>query len=594
MHPSHLSPPPSPTFSSSSSPSLGPCDSSAPSSPSHEPLSLSPPASPGVTHPFAGSTKAVREPRIHEKRAARVEYGTISFRADLLKHAETRLNDGRTAPVHPLAGSANTAWMPPDWEKKPSRTQGRTVSVASISSCDTLEPVRLFARGRASDRGLDDDDVDLSDKDDTQSGRSMSKSRREIEEQAWENVITGAVDRADGIINLENSGVIGTALSRIPPSVKDLASLVVLPFAHAINATPEPPPRKFTRARTMPAATLGTPLSLSVHSLRLVKSPSIAHIRQPKDTESAGNVSPLCFYLANNAITQLPIELFTLQGLTVLNLRGNALKRVPPQIAGLKNLRMLLLGQNKLPYLPAEMLEMRLDVLTLAGNPWLGPPTLDDGPTPATFSIATSTESPERALTCLPTVPSTRPKPIAPTTHKLTVPSLTELCLRTLLSPHRPTGSADARRETVLEALYPLLVPGDYPEDIIRDIRACCPQAVATPDELMGSPSKRARRTMGRSCSFASDLFSSTTSRSRDEDDEDADAETHSGVGTCVSPAHEGTRTVFVRHAEERLTWEAVIAGQDVGIVGGVPVLWRGCSRGCLDFLDGRSAPAAA
>ena len=203
MHLSHLSPPPSPTFSSSSSPSLGPCDSSPPSSPSHEPLSLSPPASPGVTHPFAGSTKAVREPRLHEKRAPRAGYETIAFRTDLLDDVETRLHDDHTTPVHPLAGSAKTAWMPPDWEKKPSRTHGRTVSVASISSCDTLEPVRLFTADRSSRLALDEVDLDLSDKEDAHSGTSASKSRCELEEQAWETVITGAVDRADGIINLE-------------------------------------------------------------------------------------------------------------------------------------------------------------------------------------------------------------------------------------------------------------------------------------------------------------------------------------------------------------------------------------------------------
>ena len=36
-------------------------------------------------------------------------------------------------------------------------------------------------------------------------------------------------------------------------------------------------------------------------------------------------------------------------------------------------------------------------------------------------------------------------------------------------------------------------------------------------------------------------------------------------------------------HVEQRLTWERRIAGLDVG--GAVPVRWRGCQRGCLDFL---------
>jgi hypothetical protein len=45
---------------------------------------------------------------------------------------------------------------------------------------------------------------------------------------------------------------------------------------------------------------------------------------------------------------------------------------------------------------------------------------------------------------------------------------------------------------------------------------------------------------------------------------------------------------VFVRHMEERFTWENVIAGVSTGTV--VPVQWRGCLRGCLAFLDDSAA----
>jgi hypothetical protein len=40
---------------------------------------------------------------------------------------------------------------------------------------------------------------------------------------------------------------------------------------------------------------------------------------------------------------------------------------------------------------------------------------------------------------------------------------------------------------------------------------------------------------------------------------------------------------VFVHHAEEAYTWEDHIAGVNVG--GSVPLRWRGCQKGCLDFL---------
>lgn len=55
---------------------------------------------------------------------------------------------------------------------------------------------------------------------------------------------------------------------------------------------------------------------------------------------------------------------------------------------------------------------------------------------------------------------------------------------------------------------------------------------------------------------------------------------------------------MFVRAAEERFTWEEVIAGVRVGGDGvggvGVPVRWRGCGHDCLAFLDPEPQPAPA
>jgi hypothetical protein len=47
--------------------------------------------------------------------------------------------------------------------------------------------------------------------------------------------------------------------------------------------------------------------------------------------------------------------------------------------------------------------------------------------------------------------------------------------------------------------------------------------------------------------------------------------------------------------AEERYTWVTELAGVRVGeSTGGVPILWRGCGRGCLGFLDQGNASIAA
>ena len=88
--------------------------------------------------------------------------------------------------------------------------------------------------------------------------------------------------------------------------------------------------------------------------------------------------------------------------------------------------------------------------------------------------------------------------------------------------------------------------------------------------------------------------------------------------GRCPSPRHCGTAIAaaaqvagpswpwarlgppFVLPAEERYTWVSELAGVRVGeTTGGVPLLWRGCGPGCLDFLVDKGsktvdAPAGA
>jgi hypothetical protein len=70
--------------------------------------------------------------------------------------------------------------------------------------------------------------------------------------------------------------------------------------------------------------------------------------------------------------------------------------------------------------------------------------------------------------------------------------------------------------------------------------------------------------------------------------------------GFCPGPRHlhhaysveedESGEGLFVEHAEERFEWVTSLAGCQLG--GAVPVLWRGCSAGCLDFLEAEDAPA--
>jgi len=74
-----------------------------------------------------------------------------------------------------------------------------------------------------------------------------------------------------------------------------------------------------------------------------------------------------------------------------------------------------------------------------------------------------------------------------------------------------------------------------------------------------------------------------------DEDAEDSQCndDNITGLGRCPcarkGKAGEGYG-VFVRHAEERYSWESKIGTVEVGAR--VPMRWRGCNWGCLEFLD--------
>lgn len=145
---------------------------------------------------------------------------------------------------------------------------------------------------------------------------------------------------------------------------------------------------------------------------------------------------------------------------------------------------------------------------------------------------------------------------------------LSEICLRVLLAPHTSGLQPlliNARCKTVLEALYDLPIPSDYEiSPGLKEILASCVPSSVTSSLTIASTPDELRKKDG----------------------------VHPCVSECPSSKHlklasngAYSKPVFVGHAEERMTWEKEIAGQKVGDMG-VPVLWRGCSAGCLDFLD--------
>lgn len=181
--------------------------------------------------------------------------------------------------------------------------------------------------------------------------------------------------------------------------------------------------------------------------------------------------------------------------------------------------------------------------------------------------------------------PYAKPEPskkrwFGPIDRRHMVVPLMELALRVLLAPsselyghHEPLAAAsrNKRQETVLEHYYDLPLQSDYVKSpLLREtLSSCVPGSIAATQTPHAPPSSspEARR-------------SNHASRQ------------HPCVSICPSPRHldlvagEFRRPVFVTHCEERISWEKGIAGQPAGGETGIPVRWRGCSAGCLEYLD--------
>ncbi|KAI0628210.1 hypothetical protein C8Q77DRAFT_1162376 [Trametes polyzona] len=650
------------TPSPSSSPSLAPVDSSPPSSPS--PFSLrTPPASPGAQDPFAGSTKSSKRPRIYERNDARRLASSIQrFVPDrdqlgdaggVLTRAVEADDVTPTRVVDPFSASAKRTWRPPTYEKK----KGRVLSTDSATSASSSASYAYVPRGGASPTPAsrtitmtldDEDDFILTDDElERPQPNTRKETQAEVEHRLWDEAITTAIDKLNGVIDLAG-GLVKGPITHIPPTIADLEGFVVLSptqLTSSAPSSPKHPPkdlpspevesestasssRTFARATTLPASAFNEHFFLrSKDGERLRGTPaaraaSLQAVPQPTSTLQRREIN---MYLANNTISRLPAELFRLHSLTILSLRSNALTSIPPQISQLTLLRSLNVAQNKLRWLPAELLNMRISELVISGNPWIPPPASE-----AEFA------QPSRRLTDDVSTRRRR-KPVSETTVHFTVSPLTEICFRALLAPYSPNPptpytpnvpvdappitdppssprppkqnsppasstdhatdtpvSPPSRALTVLEAMYALPITEDVGlgPSVLATLRSCVPAAVAKPptaDHLAG-PSKVRRddgqRDVHSSLPHSSDR-ATTSLVSPDAADED-----EPGLSICLSPRHHGELRVpvFVRPAEERFTWEEVVAGVRVGGEGfggsGVPVRWRGCSRGCLAFLD--------
>jgi hypothetical protein len=369
----------------------------------------------------------------------------------------------------------------------------------------------------------------------------------------------------------------------VPPSVVELNSLGVIS---------ESAPRPFKRVQTAPPAVFS--------SHRSFFGQRVAPVR----TQSQG----LMIFLANNEIKVIPPEFFKLSNLTVLSLRAylaffflciylnsgvgnNSLEDLPPEIAQLQALKDLDVVNNNLRFLPAEMTTMTLTNLNVHTNPWYADP-------------AHTTSLPQHA-------------PDGATRVHFRVPPLREVVLRYLLTPSAnqqpslaPTSTsttmtvARARQPTTLEDRFQLpLQEGTLtPADAALFARLA-PVAVSAPPRHAFSRAT----TSGPSAGLFSSSTLSKSNAERPTNTQEHQPDEQKGSGRCPSPRHcdAGSHVTgpwpwarlgppFVLPAEERHSWVNELAGVRVGeTTGGVPLLWRGCGPGCLDFLDGGKAGSA-
>ncbi|TFY67397.1 hypothetical protein EVG20_g3959 [Dentipellis fragilis] len=315
-------------------------------------------------------------------------------------------------------------------------------------------------------------------------------------------------------------------LTTIPSEISDLANLVIV---HPPRTEPKPIP-------------IITPRQPTLRTFSRVQTAPAAVFGSPSSsTETIPKQRGLELYLGKNQISELPREFFNLRNLTVLVLRNNALTHIPPQIAELRTLRHLNVAVNQLRHLPAELNSLHLSECYVTPNPLLEPPPVQ---APATSQPAAT-----------PALDPTTPIHIGPISRSPDrIPPLTELALRCLVSP------APIAPDTNLSAHYALPLPHSLPPGAAEALASCFPGRAARDAQ---APTHR----------VGCELGAWGAARRRGIE----------GCGTASGSGH-GGGAPFVQHMEERVVWVSRLAGVNIGAP--VPLLWRGCGVGCLDFLE--------
>ena len=204
----------------------------------------------------------------------------------------------------------------------------------------------------------------------------------------------------------------------------------------------------------------------------------------------------------------------------------NNLTALPPSIHHLKSLEELQIGGNRIQYLPSEILRLRpfLKKIGLHPNPWLEPP----------FKA---------------------PRLLGPLHSNFVIPPLTEICLRILLSRPTSENPGEQKPKTYIECSMEMpLSRWGLPPKYLTILEASVPDG--QPRSIEVGAERKEYDAMQDACS-----------------------------SLCANqPRHIGESSCFSEPAEVRYEWVKRINEVDVG--GLIPIEWRGCSYGCLEFLE--------
>ncbi|CAE6364653.1 unnamed protein product [Rhizoctonia solani] len=397
-----------------------------------------------------------------------------------------------------------------------------------------------------------------------------------LNDRQWEEVLNDVFRNGATIVNLDNSNI-----TKIPREIIDLDKMVSLPLEPSESMKP-PVQSPIAPSRSNVA-------SAAARSRRV-----FSQSRSSSSLFSSGSPTKpkreIQLYLANNRISILPSELFQLNNLTLLSLRGNKLRSLPPAIGNLKSLRSLNIASNELTTLPSELSYLNLQALLLHPNPFLPKPTTE------------STGSSDCRITHW-----RRARELGPLVTHTRIPKLTEIALRAALrSPDQP----------------PRITPLSYTTPLTRHSDTLVSKSLLTPTDSQSSvfsfPSHTPSLSRSNSDSNPYDSHTFPPHALTLEDHYDLPSwlsekrtvnihieaarhgaeDAHDLYSWCPGRRHRidvetettgSSSGIFIIPAEERLEWVSMLAGCELSPA--VPILWRGCSAGCLSFLDGNIDP---